>query len=286
MSLWLIFSLLSVVALAGSEISQKVSLTQKVDISAITNNFYVWTLQGIIGFILAILTGQFNIDISSLNPWKLLIISVVYFAGGTFFYTSYKGNSPSLSLILGTVSVVISSILGNLFLNDGYNTLSIFGIVLILSAILILNFNRSEKFSKYNLFAILGGICFGIAFTLDKSFVTEISPFMYLGFLCISIAIVSAVTSFKLIIRETSRLKFNNFIPMISSASFGSSFNLFTFFAYRNGANVGVADAINNTTVFFVILVEIFILKDRSHLLRKIGSAAIATTGVILIGIS
>lgn len=285
MQLWLVYSLLSVLSLAGSEMSQKISLTQKVNISAITNNFFVWTMQGIVGLVLAALLGQFSLQLPPAILWKLALISFVYFAGGTFFYTSYKGNSPSISIIFGTISVVISSILGTFLLQDSYSALKVLGIILILSAIFSLNYKSSEKINRYNLYAIIGGICFGVAFTLDKSMVTTISPFMYLGLMCLGVAIVSTLTSFRLIKNEASRLALKNFSPMISSACFGSAFNLFTFFAYRNGANVGVADAINNTTVFLVILLEIILLRDKNNLARKIISAVVAVSGVIIIGI-
>lgn len=286
MKTWLVFSLLSVAALAGSEISQKISLTSKVNISAITNNFFVWTLQGIIGICLAIIFGQFSLSIPESQLWKLLTIGIVYFAGGTFFYTSYKGNSPSISIVLGTISVVISSLLGTILLHDRYTLSMIMGIVMILSAISFLNINIKDKINKYNLYAILGGMCFGVAFTIDKSMSTTISPFMYLGLMCFSVAIVSVVTNFKLIKDESSKLKGKNYLPIISSSIFGSTFNLFTFFAYRFGANVGIADAVNNTTVFLVILVEIILLKDRNNITKKLLAASIATLGVIIISLS
>lgn len=285
MEIWLVYSLLSVASLAGSEMSQKISLTQKVDISAVTNNFFVWTMQGVIGVLLASTLGQFSLDLPTNMIWKLMLISFVYFAGGTFFYTSYKGNSPSISLIFGTISVLISSILGVVFLNDQYVYKMIIGIVLILSAIIFLNYNKQEKLNRYNLYAIIGGLCFGIAFTLDKSMTTTISPFMYLGFMCLGVALVSITTSFKLIRSDLGKMSPKNFIPMVSSSLFGSAFNLFTFFAYRNGANVGLADAVNNTTVFLVIILEIILLRDTRNILKKVLAATIATLGVILIGV-
>lgn len=286
MPLWLIFSILSSIVLAGSELSQKISLTQKVNLSAITNNFYVWILQGTIGIILATIFGQFSLEIDNHTIIKLVLIGIIYFIGGTSFYSSYKGNSPSISIILGTISVIFSSLLGTVFLNDKFTLVKVLGISLILSAIIFLNFNKTEKLNKYNLFAIIGGISFGIAYTIDKSIATVISPFMYLGFMCFSVAIVSFILSSKLIIRETKSLSLKNFIPMVSSSSFGSAFNLFTFFSYTHGANVGISDAINNTSVFIVILLEAILLKDKNNLKRKIFAATIAILGVFIIGIS
>jgi len=285
MPIWFIFSLLSVLALAGAEISQKASLTQKVNISAITNNFYVWTLQGITGLTLAVILGQFSLNLSSQSLIKLAIIGIVYFIGGTAFYTSYKGNSPSISLTLGTISVIVSSIFGTLFLNDSFTITKVLGIGLILSSIFFINFDKKEKFNKYNLYALLGGSCFGIAFTIDKSFVVGMSPFMYLGLMCLTVAIVNLIFGLKLIAKETKELSSKNFIPMILSNSFFSTFNLLTFFAYANGANVGVADAINNSAIFFVILLEIIVLKDRTNLSKKLIAALIAISGVWILGL-
>jgi len=279
------FCLISVILLAGSEISQKISLTSKINLSAITNNFYVWGLQGIMGILLALVTGQFSLSLSNTSIIKLILVSLVYFIGGTLFYTSYKGNSTSISEILGTLSVVASSFLGVLFLKESWNIYKILGVLLIMTAILILNFNNKERFNKYNLLAMAGGACWGIAYTLDKSLVTNISPFMYLGLMCLGVAFASILFGAKSIIKESKRIKVPDFYHLLTAASFGSAFNLFTFFAYRSGANVGIADAINNTSIFFIILFEIILLKDKTHLPRKIIAGLIAVSGVIMIGL-
>jgi len=126
----------------------------------------------------------------------------------------------------------------------------------------------------------------GWHYTIDKSIVIEMSPFMYLGLMCLGVAIVSIIVSYKLIAKDTKKMTAKNYRPIFASAFFYSAFNLFTFFAYVNNANVGIADGINNTTIFLVILLEIFLLKDRNILLKKLLCAMVATFGVILIGIS
>lgn len=99
----------------------------------------------------------------------------------------------------------------------------------------------------------------------------------------ILVASVSLLTRVKLIINETQELKLQNFYPMFSSATFGTLFNLFTFLAYSKGGSVGVVDAINNSTVFFVIILELIILKDQSNLVKKIICSIIATTGILIL---
>lgn len=282
MHLWFIFALLSIFALCGSEISQKISLTQKVDISAITNNFYVWTFQGLVGLVLALLSHNFILISTPIDLLKLLAVAIMYFLGGTFFYTSYKGNSPSISVILGSVSVLVSTTLGVVFFKEGLVSQKILGIILIMVSIIILNLNKKDKINKYNVYALIGGICFGTAYTLDKSFALNLHPFNYLAFVCLTIALISIITKYKLITSESRNLHLNNFYPMIFSASFGSAFNIFTFFSYRNGGNVGVIDAMNNSSVFLIILVELFLLRDRQNLKKKLICALLAFVGISL----
>lgn len=280
---WFIFALLSIFAIAGSEISQKVSLTQKVNISAITNNFFVWTLQGIGGVILLLLLSQSFPTLNTSEWVRLAAVAIVYFLGGTFFYTSYKANSPSISIILGSISVVVSTILGILIFNESTSPLKFVGIALILTAIVIVNYQKNAKFSKYNLYAFIGGLCYGIAYNIDKSFAVTISPAVYVALMCFSVAIVSLLLKPRHIASDTKRMKPLDFRPILASAFFGTLFNFFTFMSYKNTGNVGIVDAMNNSSIFLVILFEIFLLKDRTHLARKLVAAGVVTVGIGLL---
>lgn len=112
MNLWFFFTVLSVVAMAGGEISQKLSLNRKLNIHPITNNFYVWLFMGIFGISVSLILNSFTFVSNFLEFLKLLILGFTYFLGSTFYYTSYKGNSPSISMILASFSVIISTTLG------------------------------------------------------------------------------------------------------------------------------------------------------------------------------
>ena len=280
---WFFFTLLSVIAMACDELSQKVALTQKANISAITNNFFVWTLQGVGGLLIAGILGQFSFTLTSIQLIKLLVVAFVYFLGGTLFYTSYKGNSPSISIVLGSVSVIVSTTLGIIFFQEGTSLNKFVGIALVLFAIVIANIQKKDRFNRFNLLALFGGICFGIAYTLDKSFALQLPPGMYVALLCFSVAIVSIVLRGKHIISEAKPLKLHNFYPMFASATFGTLFNFFTFKSYGLGGNVGVVDAMNNANVFLVILMEILLLRDRSNLTKKIIAAGLVGAGIWLL---
>lgn len=281
--LWFIYALLSCLTMAGSELSQKISLTQKVNISAITNNFFVWTLQGFGGLFIAILFNQISLFLNLTQVITLIAVSLTYFAAGTIFYTSFKGNSASISIILNNISVIISTILGVIFFSESTMPMKLVGLLLVIVAIFIANYKKSEKFSIYNLYAILGGALFGLAYTFDKSLSLTIPPAMYVALLCFSVALVSLIFTGKHIAQETKRMSLKNFYPIFSSATFGTLFNFFAFASYRAGGGVGVVNAITNSSIFPLIFLEIMLLNDKIELKKKIIGASIGIAGIVIL---
>jgi len=280
---WFVFALLSVFAIAAAEIAQKVSLTHKADVSAITNNFFVWTFQGIGGLALAYTFKQTTFHLLP-NDWlRLAAVAVIYFFGGTFFYTSYKTNSPSISIILGSISVVVSTTLGIIFFNESTQLGKFAGLAMILFAIVAVNYNRQDRFTKHNLYAFLGGLCYGTGYTLDKSFAIHMPPMAYVGLMCLSVAFVSLILKAGSIIKESRKLSPPNFIRMAVAGLFGILFNFFTFTAYSKNGNVGVVDAMNNSSVFLVILMEMVLLKDRTNFVKKLSCAALVGAGMVIL---
>jgi drug/metabolite transporter (DMT)-like permease len=175
----------------------------------------------------------------------------------------------------------VSTTLGILLFKEDLSLFKFVGVFLILTAIVALNINKMEKFNKFNLLALLGGICYGLAYSIDKSFTLNLHPFNYLIWMSLSVAIVSFIAKPKLIILETKKMSGIDFRPIVVSFAFFTIFDVSSFFAYKNGASVGVVDAMNSIAIFLVILAEILILKDRTNIRKKLLCATLALTGVM-----
>lgn len=285
MATWFFFVLCSVTVLACAEIAQKVALTTKENISAEANNFFVWIYQ----FILALIFVAFftNTGFPQFTPQlvvNLFILGSLYFFAGTLLYTSFKYGSASISITLGTFSIVVSSLLGIIFLQESISVIKVAGIGLIFSAIIFLNIRKKEKFHKYNLLALAAGLIYGVAYTLDKTLVLDLNPHYYHIFFAASIAFASLLYRGQVILRDIPKLKRRNYIIMFFSALFFFFYNKFTFLSYSTGGEVGKIDAINNSAIFLVIVLEIILLKDKSNFKRKIVAAILAVSGVFILG--
>lgn len=285
MPLWLVYVLLSVVVMAGAEISQKISMNAPENISSETNNFVVWLMQSLFGFVIFFLFSDHNTYFpASLLP-KLLILGIIYFWGGTLYYSSYKGSSAGLSTILGTISIVMSTSLGVIFFHESTSLLKFLGIFLIFLAIFTVKYSKQLHFDKYNWLAIAGGLLWGVAFSIDKSFVTSINPLFYLPIFSMTSGLFGLVFRSKVIISELPKITFKTLKSITLAALFGIGFNTFTFLSYSHGGEVGRIDAINNSMIFLVIILEFLILKEKHDLKKKFIASFIAIIGITVLAL-
>ena len=283
MPLWLIYALASVLVLASAEIAQKVSLTSSDNISSETNNFFVWLFQAFIGFVIFIIFTNHDYTFPLYLLPKLLLLGVIYFWGGTLYYGSFKGSSAGVSSILGTISVVVSNILGIIFFQESTNYLKILGVILILSAIFVVKFSKKLHFSKYNWLAISGGLLYGIAYTIDKSFAITINPHFYLPLFCLVTGLTTLIFRRKVVFKEFKQISLRTYKTMLISAVFGVAFNSFTLLSYSKYGEVGRVDAINNFAIILVIILEMIILKNHQNIFRKLSAALIGVIGIFLL---
>lgn len=284
---WFIFTLCAIFVLAVAELAQKLSLIQKENISAEANNFLVWIIQGLIAFLFIIIFRiPVSLDINIQLLIKLFALGSLYFWAGTLYYSSYKGESVGVSVILVTISTVISTTLGIIFLNEIAYFLKFLGIILIILSIILLRYSKKDRLNKYNILALAGGLLYGIAYTLDKSFVIQLDAHIYHIVFCFIIGLCSLLYKPRIIIMDIRKLKFKNLIPIFISAITFFLFNKFTFLSYSRGGEVGKVDAINNASIFLIILLEIIVLKERKFLTKKIITAIISFIGIIILGFS
>jgi len=268
---------------ALADVSQKVTLKGESPLSSITNNFLVWNSIGILSLIYFIGFG-FSVPVLSNDFFiKLIPLAILYFLGGSFYYQSFKSNSVSISAVLATISSVITTILGIVFFNESTNIYKFIGAFIVFLAIIIVNFQKKLQFDRYNLYALLGGLFYGVAYTTDKYFVISTSPDFYQIALCFGVGMASFIFRPKQIISELKLFQ-NKLIPsIVSSVIFFFLYQKFLFWAISIGGEVGRIDVLNNTTIFVVILLEVFLLKERKDIKKKLFAAVIATIGATIL---
>jgi len=250
-----------------------------------------WIPEIILLSVILLATGRVKdlIAIPAFVLVPIIIVSAVKFIGNKGSYTALKYIPISVVYILGLSSTVFTNILGVIIYHESVTPIKIFGISLVILSIIILFYERhhlKHLFNKYALFVILSAVFYSIGWLLDKYFGLNIDFFIF-RFLY---SIVNLVIFFMVDIQEMDRSHkaFNEkptklILPLLAVSFLYFLYAFAYMAAYKDGAEAGKVDAINNIGVFVVIALEAFILKDRTNLVKKIVAAIICVIGVSLL---
>lgn len=282
---WFPLTILGMLAVSLADISQRISLQGKSPLSSITNNFLVWNGIGILSLVYIFLSKQVIPPVPDNFFYQLVPMAILYFLGGSFYYQSFKSNSVSISAVLVMISSVITTFLGIVLYQESNSLGKFIGSSVIILAIVLVNIKKGSKIDKYNLYAILGGILYGFAYTFDKHFVVVSSPDFYQMALCFAVGIFSFIFKPKTIITEMKLFHRGLLTSVLSATIFFFAYQKFYFLAYSVGGEVGRIDVLNNTTIFVIIFLEWLVLKEKVDISKKIIPAILAVTGVIILSL-
>ena len=180
---WFYFSLFSVFALAAAELTQQRLLNNKNPFSPRASAVLTFLLQGVLA-VLIVLFSPLKLEIFQIFQANLLIkivlVTLIASIGMVFYLKSFQVKNISLSTIFVSLSVVVSTTLGVIIFQESTSPVKFVGILLILVAIVSLNYKNSVL-EKNHLYGLLAGTLFGVAYTFDKSIVGSINPVVYIA---------------------------------------------------------------------------------------------------------
>ena len=283
---WFAFSLLSILVLALAELAQQYLLHTKKYFDERTSVVLTFLIQSILTIPIIFFSGLkarvYTVFLLDTFPFILLVTLISSFAM-IFYLRSFKVNNISISSIFVSLSTVVSTSMGVVFFNEGIYLYKVLGIVLVLLAIISLNV-KNLSLEKNHFYGLVAGALFGIAYTLDKKIVQSVDPIIYIFWVFTLVAFFGFLFNPKAVIDMVKNARFEYYRPILISGIGYFLYNFFTFSAYKVGGEVGRVDAINNSQVFLIILVEYFIIRHKDNISRKLISAGIAFTGVMILG--
>lgn len=283
---WFVFCILSVFSLATAELLQQQIINRGS--KAIDDKISGFLTFGMITLLMSPLVVFYyrtNTFVLFSYPVFFYFLATCFMSAlGTLFYLkSFKVKSISYSTIFVSTSAIFSTLLGIMIYNESVSLVKFLGIILILGAIVLINIT-SETFEKQSLWGLGAGFFYGLMYICDKWFVLQIDPLLYLFWSVFFTTIFLFFLNLNHISKTVPKLKVRDLRLIVISGVAYITYNLLTFLAYINGGEVGVVDAINNSQIFLIILFELFILKQKQSVLRKIVSFLIALIGIYILG--
>lgn len=156
---------------------------------------------------------------------------------------------------------------------------------LIVLGVVAINYSRTKwQLNKGHLFALLGAMLFGIAFTNDAYIIgryNSISSYMILAFTLPALA--------TLVFKPKSTTNIPQYLnkkivpALLLCAVFYALSAITIFGAYKAGGPASIISPLHQTNIIFTVLIGYFFLKEKDKLPNKIIGTILAFSGALLL---
>jgi len=281
---WLLLTIASAVTGAIARILQKVLLKNK-DSDLFAFSFIFQMVVAAIFLIYAVLTRSVELPNLTGLGFNIFIMALFYGLGNVFTFKAFKVAEASEVAVIFASSSVWSVLAALVMLSEKLTTKSVFGIMLVVLGIASINLSRHAwRVNKGHLYALLGAILFGIAFTNDAYIIgryTSIPSYMVLAFtLPAFISLLASPQSIKNIPQYTS----GSILMKLSLCTFFYAISSITIFAaYKAGGPASIISPIQQTSIIFTVVLGYLFLNERDNVLKKIIGTVLTFLGVLLL---
>ena len=277
---WYILAIINVVSISVGALFQKLSM-KKNESDPVASSVIFQFLLGFITLVYAYLNG-FRLPPVQLLPY-FVTSGVLYALGTIAYFKAYKFIGASEVTVLGGAGVITTIIASFLFLHDTLTLRQIIGVILIISAVIVVNITR-KKFTVNagTWLALLGTSAYGLAVVSDSYIVRQYHAISYLpliSFLPGIFIFLAFIRRARSICREVMRVDRNLVIFILLYAV-----QAITFYAALGvGALVSEISIISRTAIILTVILAMIFLKETKDVLRKILAAVLTTLGVLLV---
>ena len=281
---WIIFAIISAVTGSITQLLQKVLLKNEQS-NPFAFGFIFQLLVAFLFLIYVTVTNTFEFpDLSSVLV-NIVLMTIFYSLGSLFIFKAYKLADVSEVSVILTSSVVWSVVSAVIFLKEKLSINNILGILLIIIGIISINYTRSKwKINKGHIFALLGAMLFGLAFTNDAYIISKyssIASYMLLAFSLPGIGII--LLNPKSIKKVKYYFSLKTIGKLLLAGIFYSLSAITIFTAYKNGGQASIIVPIQKTSAILTVIFGYTYLNERKKLGNKIVGMLLTFVGALLL---
>lgn len=280
---WLVLTFFSVISRSIYGVLTKV-LSNKVKASIYTQSVALTLAGGVIAILISPLIGGLHISIAGAS---LATIGLVVFSqgvGNILYFEAMKSLTSGTSQIAFSSILIFNTLLSLIFLNLHLSAINVFGIILLMLAILSVT-NGKVEFNKRGVSTmIFSAFLFSIFQLSSASLSKEVGAVTYLLIAYFGTTVVVFLLKPKVIISDlkNTRRRETLGIPFITAIPSLTYFTL-AYYAYRNAPQPAKVAMLLTSQVVLTVFISYFFLREKDHLARKSGAAALVVLSAILI---
>lgn len=283
---WIILTILAVTFRAVYSLGTRL-LSTDVKVSPITQTILLTTTAGFLGLLLSpIFGGLTNVGVKE-NIIPLIFVSIVTVLGNVVYFKAQK------KLDAGTTQVAFSSILiwgvilSILILNSSFSYKQLVGIVLMLLAIILIQYRKgSNKYDVNVLYILVSAFFFAFFQVISASISKKVGTSTYLIFPYFGNSLILLIVFLKQVVADFNKLKTqlkNTWTRTLFASGSTLLYTTFSYLAYKVAPDSGVVVVLLTCQVVLSVIFGAIFLKEREFLLRKLLAAVLAFVSAYLI---
>lgn len=277
---WILIMIINVIVISIASLYQKIAMREEKS-DAVVSAITFMLITGVCYFAYAFYKG-FHVPSITLAPYFLGTMTL-YAAGTILFFNAIKKIEASEMSIIGGVGPLVTIVASMIFLNDILSMIQLIGVVCILSAVMIINFNKNGfVINQGTWFALLGTACYGSAVIFDTIIIREfeVASFIPIGVMGTTLIMMLAnphkiTLVFKSLVKVNKNLLLYSLLYAIGGITF--------YLAIDTGALVGQVSTVARASIILTVILSTIFLGERTNILKKLFGAILTTIGVILV---
>lgn len=283
---WLLLTLMAIVARATYGLATKV-LSKYVEVSAVTHSILITTFAGLLSFLIIPFVG--GISFAGIEEyWLSAVLMVVSQAlANVIYFVGIKKLDSGTTQIAFSSILIWGAILAVFFLDSVFSVQQLIGIVLMLLAILMVQYSRGKLEINPGVLYIIGSAMLFAVFQVASADLSKvISTGAYLLMAYLGPSLILGVVYFSTIKKDFSLLRSqlkNTSINTLFASGTSLLYFTFSYLAFREAPDRGIVVVLLTAQVVLAVIFGIIFLKEKDNKTRKLLAGLLAFAAGILI---
>ncbi len=280
---WVFLTFLSVISRSIYGVLTKV-LSNKLKVSVYTQAALLSFCGGILGLIISPFIGGLNFDLSQASAISILLVMLGQGLGNITYFEAIKKLTNGTAQIAFSSILIFNTLLSLIFLNLHLSLVNIFGVILLMLAILSVTTGKVEFNRRGVSMMVLSAFLFSVFQLASADVSKDIGAASYLMIAYFGAALVVFLLKPKIIISDIKASRDRNtfLVPLVTAVPSLGNFT-FAYYAYRNSPEPAKVAMLLTSQVVLTVFLSYIFLNEKQHVLRKVGAAVLVVVSAILI---
>ena len=283
---WIILTLLAIIARATYSLGTRM-LSRDIKVSPITQSFLLTLATGVLILLFNPFIGGLGFNGVGSNFLLLSTIVIASVGGNIIYFIGQKKLDVGMTQIAFSSILIWGGFLSVVFLKSNFSITQSIGIVILLSAILLVQVKKDRiTLHRSVLYIVMSAMLFALFQVGSAKIAPTISTGAYLIVTSFGTAITILIIYFKTIKTDFSKLTSqvkNTFSKTLFASGTSALYMIFAFMAYKKAPDSGVVVVLLTSQVIVSVIFGIIFLKERENMGIKLLAGILAVIAGILI---